>query len=173
MVSPEAEVNMERLEIEIDIRLPIVPNHGLGGFEVGKNIGQYDLIWEGKEVDIFSGFHPEDYRLSNFDAWYTFRREHVQVGVDVMTGRIFQIRAMKGYLGSLFGKIQIGMKAQEALELVPGLYYDENDEVIYCRGQEGVALEFAPEEIDPPVALVPSLTIEAISVFSPHRFMGW
>jgi hypothetical protein len=99
----------------------------------------------------------------------------VEAGVDVRTGKIFQIRATRGYLGSLFGKIHIGMKAQEAFELVPGLYYDEMDEAIYCRGQEGVALEFAPEEIDPPVALVPSLTIEAISVFSPalHWFCGW
>ena len=166
-------MNVERLET--DISLPIVPNHGLGGMELGRNIGEYQLILNGKAVYLFTRCHSEDYRLDGFNAWYTFREFCMQIGVDVRTGKIFQIRATRGYLGSLFGKIQIGMKAQEAFELVPALYYDEMDEAIYCRGQEGVALEFAPEETDPLVDQVPSLTIEAISVFSPalHWFCGW
>jgi hypothetical protein len=165
---------MERLEI--DISLPIVPNHGLGGMELGKNIGEYQLILNGKAAYLFSQFHSEDYRLDGFNAWYTFQEFSMQIGVDVRTGKIFQIRAMKGYLGSLFGKIHIGMKAQEAFELVPALYYDEMDEAIYYRSHdEGVALEFAPEETDPRLDQVPSLTIEGISVFAPalHPFSGW
>jgi hypothetical protein len=165
---------MERLEI--DISLPIVPNHGLGGMELGKNIGEYQLILNGKAVYFFTRCHSEDYRLDGFNAWYTLRGFCMQVGVDVGTGKIFQIRATRGYLGSLFGKIHIGMKAQEAFELVPALYYDEMDEAIYYRSyEEGVALEFAPEETDPLLDQVPSLTIEAISVFAPalHPFSGW
>jgi hypothetical protein len=165
---------MERLEI--DISLPIVPNHGLGGMEVRKNIGEYQLIWNGKAVWLFSFLHREDYRLDGFNAWYRFPHFSMHVGVDVRTGKIFQIRATRGYLGSLFGKIHIGMKAQEAFELVPALYYDEMDEAIYYRSHdEGVALEFAPEETDPRLDQVPSLTIEGISVFAPalHPFSGW
>jgi hypothetical protein len=61
-----AGVNMGRLEI--DISLPIVPNHGLGGMELGKNIGQYKLIWNGKAVRLFSFLHDEDFRLDGFNA---------------------------------------------------------------------------------------------------------
>lgn len=149
---------MQLLESQIDA--PINPNEGLGGFRLRTPIGdlQDSIMWGKVSYEL----------LSFFEARYTFDDGEIAVGVDIRNGKIFKIMAYQGYRGKLFGKIRVGMLIKEAMELEPRLYYDEAEEVIFCRDVPGLVIDVP--EIDPPPELVPGMAIKAIVVNAPEAF---
>ena len=109
------------------------------------------------------------FRLASpFEAKYKFEKEGVVICVDVRNGKIYQLTAISGYKGLLLGKIHVGMKVADAMMVEPGLYYDEPNEVIFCKGHPGLAIDVP--EIDPPPELVPKMVIQAINVYAEEAF---
>ena len=84
--------------------------------------------------------------------------------MDVRNGKVFRITASQGYRGTLFGAITIGMKVSEAATSEPLLFYDEAEELIRCKGIEGLSIDIPA--IDPALELVPDMVISAISVYA-------
>jgi hypothetical protein len=149
-----------RLKLDADIK----PNEGLGGIRLRVSLGDIQ--------DLIPSWEPagqQSYKLvSRFEARYSLMDGAIEVAVDVRNGKIFKLIAGKGYGGTLLGKIKVGMKVSEAISLESRLFYDEGEELITCRGVEGVSLDIP--EIDPPPELVPNMEISAISVFAEEAF---
>jgi hypothetical protein len=144
---------------KLDITAPIVPDFGLGG-----------LILRTKLVDIQELFFdrgtmvPNSYELvAPFEARYHFGEREITVAFDARNGKLARLTAGTGYKGFLFERIFVGMKVLEAMKLEPLLYYSEAEEVLLCHGVEGLSIELP--ESDPPIELVPQMTIKAISVY--------
>jgi hypothetical protein len=138
----------------------ITPNEGLGGLRLRtKLIEIQDLVTPQMYTD------PATYQLvSPFEARYTMANGAIEVAVDVRNGKIFKLIAREGYWGKLFGTIAVGMLAADAMQIEPGLKYDEAEETIICEGVPGLAIDVPAK--DPPAELVPTMTISAINVFA-------
>ena len=150
---------------------PIIPNFGLGGLRI-----RTPLIEIQKSVSEGSIFGAVRYEMASvFEARYYVADGAVAIGVDIRNGKVFRLSAMAGYTGLLFGKVAVGMRVADAFALVPGLYHNEADGVIYCRDPDregadipGLAIDVG--EDDPIPRLVPSMNIHAISVFIAELF---
>lgn len=154
---------MNAFELRIDD--PIIPGDRLGGFVLRTRVAEiqtliYRIHWiqqrESKWYDL----------AKPFDARY--RIGPVELCVDIRNGKIFQLNAFEGYIGTLFGSISVGMLVSEAMALERRLYYDEVEERLQVQEVSGVSLEVP--EVDPDPQLVPSLPIRAISVFAEEAF---
>jgi len=66
--------------------------------------------------------------------------------------------------GKICGKIHVGMLVRQAMTIDPRLYYDESEELIFCKDVAGLALEVP--EVDPPSEAVPDMNIESIIVYA-------
>lgn len=145
----------------IDANAPILPSAELGGVIVGSPLRDYnDLLLPLAHTGKI-GFSLR----SMFEASYRLASGTVEIVVDVRNGKVFRITAHSGYHGKLFGAIHVGMPVAAAMEIEPALYYDEAEELIFCRDVPGVSLDVS--EIDPPPERVKELEIIAISVFAP------
>ena len=145
--------------LKLDRNAEILPNEGLGGLKLRMNVSELERI-EG-----FALLKPDAYQLvSLFEARYRLGGGEIEAAVDVRNGKVFKLSAGFGYLGKLFGKIFVGMPMKEAFKLEPNLFYDEVEEVVRCKEVSGLAIDIP--EIDPPVELVPHLSIYTISVFA-------
>jgi hypothetical protein len=145
---------------DMDLTAPIIPNEGLGGIPLRAAIIDIQNIFSGLGVLTAGHFNLH----SPFDARYYLGKGEIVVCVDVRNGKIFMLSACEGYKAGLWGKIFIGMKVSDALKLEPQLFYDEAEEVILCKDCPGLSIDIS--EIDPPVELVPELTITAINVYA-------
>jgi hypothetical protein len=147
------------MNTELNLDAEIIPNQSLGG-----------LTLRTKLIDIQNIVHPwaqskGSYHLSRpFEALYRPGNGEIEIGVDVRNGKVFRLTAREGYRGNLFGKVTVGMKVSEAMQLEPRLFYDEADWLIRCKGADGLSIDIS--EIDPPPELVPGLVISAISVYA-------
>lgn len=103
---------------------------------------------------------------SRFEATYGFLQCSVRVSVDVRTALVFKLSATKGYEGLLFERLKPGMSVAAAFDIEPRLFYFEPEGLILCKGVEGVCLDVNDD--DPPPEMVPSLNVEAISVYLPY-----
>lgn len=146
--------------VSIDLDAEIVPDDGLGGLRLRTRL--CDL------QDLLNGLGQTrrgSYELvTPFEARYRLLDGEIEAAVDFRNGKIFKLIACSGYRGRLFGRIAVGMPVREAMLLEPRLYYSEPEELILCRGVEGLAIDVP--ETDPPPDLVPDLAIEAISVYA-------
>jgi hypothetical protein len=145
----------------VNASAPIVPNTGLGGFELRRNIRDYEGI-------IGCYFFRDMLRLTLGDpshASYTFAGSGVGVDVDVRNGKTFRIVAHEGYESALFGKIRVGMNAGDAMRHSPHLCWDEAEGEIHSRTERGVYLDVGgvifPDE-------VPKMSIRFIAVYAPE-----
>lgn len=122
----------------IDIYAPITPKFSIGGINLRSHLREYydvipKLSWVDKETlgdcsaYIFGSFHV---RYEMRDTLYLF--------FNILNGKLYKITALNNYHGLLFGKIKIGMKIEDLLELQPNLVYDEFEEVYSF---EGLAVE--------------------------------
>ena len=143
----------------IDTGLPIIPDQGLGGIELRRNIEDYDRVLSEVLGDLDWGLNFP------FHAAYTLRSYSIEISVDIRNGTVSRIAALDGYHGTLFGKIGVGMSVSEALELAPDFYYDEMETIFFSEIHDGVFLDIGA---DAPLDMVPSLAIEAIWVYAPE-----
>ena len=155
-------------DIQLQANAPIVPNQSLGGLKLRTSaVLIQDLIMQLKTTYLIS--KKRMFRLASpFEAMYEFEKEGIAVYVDVRNGKIHRLTALPGYKGVLFGKICVGMKIADAMMFESRLYYDEPNEVIYCRGCPGLAIDVP--EADPFPEYVPQLQIHAISVYAEEAF---
>jgi|GEM_PF-5114262 len=93
---------------QIDLAAPIIPEHGLGGLDIGTNI--FALRQRTLE--------DRDYRIKirYLDYPTIFYKEVVEVIFNPYVGKISKLRAKKGYSGRLWNTITIGTRAGELQE---------------------------------------------------------
>lgn len=154
----DSEASMENTKLQLDAE--IIPNHGLGNLKLRLSICDLVELVTGLGVYKSGSF----YLASPFEARYRLGEGQVEIAVDVRNGKVFKLIAYAGYKGKLFNKITVGMQVHQAMKLEPRLFYDEAEEVILCRGVQGLTIDIP--EIDPPPNLVPEMEIKAISVFA-------
>jgi hypothetical protein len=142
-----------------DKEAPIVPGVRLGGFELGRNIREY----EDTTVPHFIRGKLKLRLPQPFRACYTFGDWGIEIRVDVTDGKIVQIAALKGYRGTLLGEIRVGMPAGDAIRLAPSLYWDGLEARIYSQAERGVFLDIGGSV---PESIVSEMTIESIVVFA-------
>lgn len=139
----------------------IAANEGLGGLKLRTPLAELQhLLW------------AFDVKIGNAESWYElislyearYDLGSVAVGVDVRNGKVFKLIAQDGYVGKLFGTIEVGMNVGVAMSLEPRLFYDDVEEGLFVQGCAGVTLDVP--EIDPPPEVVPSYPISAISVYA-------
>jgi hypothetical protein len=143
----------------LSIKSPIVPDKGLGGIELRTRLIDIQELF----VGLGDRLPGSTCLVNTFEARYRFGSGEIEVGVDVRNGKVFKLTAGDGYEGMLLGRVFVGMKAGDAMELLPDLFYSEAEEGLLLRGRPGVFIEVADN--DPPPALVPSLRIATISVY--------
>jgi hypothetical protein len=138
----------------------IIPNHSLGGLKLRTRL--YDV----QDLIVGVGMLGKvSFALTGpFVAVYRFADSEIALAVDVRNGQIFRLTAYPGYRGSLFGKLRVGMRVAEAMELDPRLFYNEAEGFICCSGVAGLVIDIP--EIDPPPDQVPQMMISAISVYA-------
>lgn len=147
-------------QTKLELNAPIVPNQGLGGLTLRTSVIEIQDLFIGLGVTKPGSFEM----VVPFEAMYHFGKGEINAAVDIRNGKIYRLAACAGYKGFLFGKIFVGMKVKDAIALEPNLYYDEAEEVILCKGAQGLAIDVA--ESDPPPELVPEMAIYAINVFA-------
>lgn len=152
--------------ITIDRQAAIIPGKGLGGVPLGAPVTELR--------EHLTGFltHPHGrdgeplfFLASPYIAIYRFEDHSVKVSVDVRTGEIFMVSAVKGYGGTLNGVLRPGMSVREALKVEPDLYFWEAQSALFFRGLDGVLLELSDPDPDPED--VPQLGVEDIVVYVP------
>lgn len=113
----------------------------MGGILLNTHISEYkelitSFFWldnktlENQSVSLFSPFH----------IGYE-KKETLIMIYDVITGKLQRICALKKYTGLLGNGIRVGMPILEAKLMEPNLYYNEQEELYFIRGIEGVSLE--------------------------------
>lgn len=152
--------------LDLHLGADILPNQGLGGLTLRSNIRDFENLLSGLGVWQEGSFKL----VSPFEARYTFGNGAIEVAVDVRNGKVFKLTAYAGYQGRLFNKITVGMSVQHAMKLEPRLFYDEAEEVIFCKDVQGLVIDIP--EIDPPPNLVQKMTIYAISVYAEEIMTG-
>src|SRR5262252_1854549 len=95
----------------IALDAPISPNNGLGGLTIRTRIKDLQDLFIGLGITKEGSFDL----VSPFDARYHLQKGEVTVSVDVRNGKVFMLSACNGYMGSLFGKIFVGMKVEDAI----------------------------------------------------------
>jgi hypothetical protein len=145
---------------ELRLDAEIVPNQSLGGLALRTKVLDVQELFSGLGITSRGSFTL----VRPFEARYRFAEGEIEAAVDVRNGKVFKLTARSGYKGSVFGTITVGMSVAEAMSLEPRLYYDEAEELIFCRGVEGLSIDVP--EIDSLPELVPGMTISAISVYA-------
>jgi hypothetical protein len=147
-----------------DLFAPILPNEGLGGLKLRSHISALSEMLVGLGVS-----RPGTYKLASpFEARYSFGDGSVQCAVDVRNGKVFKLIASRNYKGRFRERLHVGMVVEEAISLEPGLFYDEAEEHIFCRGVEGIVFDLPVD--DPYPSEVPSLVISSIAVYATEAF---
>jgi hypothetical protein len=154
-------------EITSRISDPIVPNVGLGGFRLRTPLEDLHTFLMHIYIER-KGDSSWCSAESIFDIAYDL--DPILLVVNAQNGKVGSVIARLGYLGTLFGRISVGMLIGDAMAIDDRLYYDEALEKVFVRDCPGVAL-WHPDN-DPPPELVPSLSIMAIEVFVPEEFIG-
>jgi len=157
------------MNTQISIDAEIVPNESLGGLTIRAKLTDIQELITQRWVQEVSQKPAEQKEAAfqmqgPFVARYLLEDRAIEVFVDVRNGKIFQLTAKSGYQGTLFGVIRVGMSVSEAMTLEPRLYYDEGQELIMCKGVNGLAIDIP--DTDPPPELVPTMNIFAISVYA-------
>lgn len=144
----------------INTDAPILPDVGLAGLSL-----RSPIIEAAPHIDRARNCGELVYELPTpYEARYRMRGIPVEIGVDVRNGKIFRLTAYEGYLGTLFGRVRVGMRAVDVLSNDPRLYFDEAEGMILCEGVPGVCLELS--DADPIADWVNVMSIDAISVYA-------
>jgi hypothetical protein len=129
---------------------------------------RFGQVWGQTDEDFVA--MADAMRAGDFDAADRYSKSprdgfdaNVEMYVDVRHGRIYMLRAVPGYQGTL-GEVGVGMTVGEAMELEPRLRYDELRDELWLGDEQGVGFELS--ESDPPPEIVPTLRIEAIEVYA-------
>lgn len=123
------------INITIDINAPIIPFEGLGGIKLYSTSDSLNdilsldnvrkkILWEGDGVA---------YEIQN----------KISLQFLVSNNKLFKIVALPEYKGKVFGKIGIGMTAEELLEVEPSFIYLDFEEV--WVSDKGIFIEMDPE----------------------------
>lgn len=142
----------------INFEANIIPNDSLGGVKLRTPIKELQQLIIDFNTTKLGSFYLAGY----FEARYRFGE--IEICADVRNGKIFKIIAYSGYKGTLFNSIHVGMTVEQAILIEPKIYYSEAEELLLCKDVSGISLDVP--EIDPPIELLPRLTIESISVFA-------
>lgn len=144
----------------------IVPNLRVGDFELRRRIVDYDATLRDDYIQrggvttqfcFFADLYDVRYRLGD-----------IELGVDVRTGRIYRVTVLTES-GGRFGAVTVGQLVRDAIALDPRIYYDEAEGTLFVQGVNGIVLDVAADDPDP--AVVPSLSLSAISVYA-HEVVG-
>lgn len=144
----------------MDISADILPDISLGGFKLRSSLG--DIQEELEELYRQSMVVFQHYRL--FEVTYRLSAGAISIAVDIRNGKIHRLSAGQGYQGTLFEAIKVGMPVGTALGIEPRLYYDDAEEMVFCRGVPGVSIE-VPNTIAYAGKALTDLPIDSISVF--------
>lgn len=149
----------------------IIPDMSLGGVRLRLNI---DEIENNLRLMSVEDYNSERLNLSppvidpNCTSDYFVEDLPIRISVDNRNKKIFRITAYEGYKGKLFGEIFVGMIVENAFKAYPDLYYNEAEEVILCKGVNGISIALPIE--DPLPNELPPLQIYAISVFASETY---
>ncbi|SHJ81824.1 hypothetical protein SAMN02745248_01022 [Hathewaya proteolytica DSM 3090] len=114
----------------IDINEPIIPYQGIGGIKLYSTIRELKPLLEDRKVkaQILNNLWI---RYEIADSLYLF--------FNLVNGKLFKITTLNGYKGLLWGKIGVGMKAQDFMKIEPSFNYDDFEEVY--ESSKGVFIE--------------------------------
>ena len=135
----------------IDINAPIIPYEGMGGIKL------YSTIKDLKETLI--GDNVKATVLNNLWIRYEIS-DYLYLFFSLLNGKLFKITTLSGYKGLLWGKIKVGMKAEEFIKIEPSFRYDDFEEVYEC--DKGVFIE---TDVDEDRALWISVYVRDIDLY--------
>ncbi|AIQ62599.1 hypothetical protein PSTEL_05255 [Paenibacillus stellifer] len=117
----------------VNLDAPILPWVGMGGINLYSHISDsYPLLAsEGVKAYLLGKFLIRYEINDSVDLWF-----------NLINGKLFKITALSKYVGTLFGKIRIGMHINEVLSIEPSFEYDDFEEV-YCSSK-GIYIETDP-----------------------------
>lgn len=157
--------------LKTDKEADIIPDNSLGGIKLRLNIN--DIENKLKPIST-EEYNSEIVNLSppiinpNFTSDYFIDDLPIRISIDNRNNKIFRVTAYEGYKGKLFGEIFVGMIVENALIAYPDLYYNEGEEVILCKGKDGLSIALPID--DPLPNELPPLHIYAISVFASETY---
>lgn len=116
-----------------DLKAEIIPNRSLGGI-----ILRTPLKILLNDIERTYLLPKEfDYEIPNPGlVVYTFNNG-ITIDADIRAGKVRQIGSGINYDNDYYG-VRVGMKVSDAMNVLPELYYDEAESVIYCKGVEGI-----------------------------------
>lgn len=135
----------------IDINAPIIPYEGMGGIKL------YSTIKDLKET--LTGDNVKATVLNNLWIRYEIS-DYLYLFFSLLNGKLFKITTLSGYKGLLWGKINVGMKAEEFIKIEPSFRYDDFEEVYEC--DKGVFIE---TDVDEDRALWISVYVRDIDLY--------
>jgi hypothetical protein len=147
----------------MDLDAPIIPGVSLGGYNVGTRLldirQDVSRLGQGEEGEISM--------VGPFQARYALGKGEVKFDVDVRVGKIYQVIAGRGYLGTYEGKLRVGMPIREAIKVVPELEIDYFLPGFTLKSAPGILIEV--NDPDPELSFAIDMDVHAISVAFPDE----
>nr|WP_296006463.1 hypothetical protein [uncultured Blautia sp.] len=116
--------------MSLDILAPIVPFRGFGEIKLYSTRNELKELLNEKGVES---------KIIN-DNWIRYDIQNaIELFFHLKNNKLFRITTLDNYQGKVFGKIGVGMREEEMLEIEPTFIYDNFEEV--WESPKGIFIE--------------------------------
>lgn len=135
---------------KIDLSAPIIPNHRLGGIELGMNIFYLRKIykkshtnWRGEIFEKYNKDFSTEVSAPFLESISLNYKGLIDINVNLFIGRIYQLTVYKGYKGKIWNSIKVGDTIKDILRVHPNSEYWIEEEYFCLKNEPDVLFVIA------------------------------